>query len=106
MTISLTVADTILQTDPSGKHLANPDDIVPLLEPFRNRAQEHFVLITLDALPKLIAVHTVFIGTAETVPIHPREIFRLAILDNAAGIVVAHKSKRARCYSPDVRPKR
>lgn len=52
--------------------------------------QEHFVCISLNSQGQVIADHTVFIGTLNSVITHPREIFAVAIADHAAEIVVAH----------------
>jgi DNA repair protein RadC len=56
----------------------------------RRAMQEHFVCLSLDSQGQVIADHTVFIGTLNSVITHPREIFAVAIADHAAEIVVAH----------------
>jgi len=40
--------------------------------------------------PAVDRVHLVSIGTLDTILVHPREIFRPAIVANAAAIVLAH----------------
>ncbi len=52
--------------------------------------QEHFVLITLNGGSRPIRAESVFIGTVNQSLVHPREIFRRAIVDNACGIIIAH----------------
>lgn len=39
---------------------------------------------------KPTAIHTVSIGTLNSTVVHPREIFKAAILSNAASIILAH----------------
>lgn len=52
--------------------------------------QEMFVILTLNVKNKLIGKHIITVGLLDTCPAHPREIFRRAILDNAANIILAH----------------
>jgi len=60
------------------------------LHPYASRAQEHFILLTLDGASHIINTHVVFIGTLNQSLVHPREVFSLAISDRAAGIIIAH----------------
>jgi DNA repair protein RadC len=60
------------------------------LHDIRAHTQEHFVCITLDSRHYVIAKHIVFIGTLNSTLAHPREIFKCALTDSAAAIVVAH----------------
>jgi len=60
------------------------------LYPYASRAQEHFILLTLDGASHIINTHVVFIGTLNQSLVHPREVFSLAISDRAAGIIIAH----------------
>ncbi len=52
--------------------------------------KEHFILITLNGASHIIRKEVIFIGTLNQSLVHPREIFRPAILDNSAGIIIAH----------------
>jgi DNA repair protein RadC len=38
----------------------------------------------------VIGINTVAIGVLSSCPIHPRKIFKPAILDNVAGVVLLH----------------
>jgi len=51
--------------------------------------KEHFVILYLDSRHKLI-VDDVSIGTLNASLVHPREVFKKAILTNAAQCIVAH----------------
>ncbi len=53
-------------------------------------AQECFVTITLDTKNRIIEKHIVTIGTLNASLAHPREVFRSAIMDAAAAIILAH----------------
>lgn len=55
-----------------------------------NEDREHFVSMMLDAKNKVIGIHTVSIGTLCCTVVSPREVFKAAILANAASIIIAH----------------
>ncbi len=48
------------------------------------------MVITVGARRAAIGVHTVSIGIADSLMMHPREVFRPAIMDNAVSIILAH----------------
>jgi len=52
--------------------------------------REHFVVMMLDNKNKVIGINTSHVGTLAGTFFHPREIFKPAILSNAAGIIIAH----------------
>lgn len=52
--------------------------------------REHFVLMTLDVQNHVTGLHTVAMGDLITVEVHPREVFKIALLLNATRIIVAH----------------
>jgi DNA repair protein RadC len=52
--------------------------------------REHFVVLLLDRKNRLIGVNTVSIGSLTASVVHPREVFKPAILANAAAIICGH----------------
>jgi DNA repair protein RadC len=68
-----------------------PDDVVALVgKRLRGESREHFVTILLNARHEALAVETVSIGSLNASIVHPREVFRPAVLVAAAAIIVAH----------------
>ena len=61
-----------------------------LMDELRYAPQERLEVLALDAKHHIIDRQTVFVGTLDSCPVHPREIFRLAVVTGAAAIVVAH----------------
>lgn len=59
----------------------------PILE---NSPHEQFLIVSLDTKLKPIGVHIVTIGTLDSSLVHPREVFRHAILANASSIILVH----------------
>jgi DNA repair protein RadC len=56
----------------------------------RGSRRESFYLVLLDVRHRVMAVHVVSMGSIESAPVHPREVFSLAIRDGAVAVVVAH----------------
>jgi DNA repair protein RadC len=56
--------------------------------PFDGR--EVFRALTLDARHRLISSHVISVGCLTASLVHPREVFRPAILDAAAAVVLCH----------------
>jgi DNA repair protein RadC len=52
--------------------------------------REHFVVLLLDQKNNVIGVNTVSTGSLTASVVHPREVFKPAILCNAAAIICAH----------------
>jgi len=52
--------------------------------------KEHFLMLSLDGHSNLIKVNEISIGTLNASLVHPREVFKPAIRDLAAHIIIAH----------------
>ena len=52
--------------------------------------REHFVVLLLNHKQQVIGIHTVSIGSLTASIVHPREVFKVAILSNAAALVCGH----------------
>lgn len=72
------------------KRITSAQDVYRLLHDYTAKDREHFITITLDGQSKVIEERVIHIGTLNQSLVHPREVFRPAILDNAAGIIIAH----------------
>lgn len=67
------------------------DDVAPILLEFLDGAdREHFVVVALDTKRRINGLHTAGIGSLNAVDIPPREVFKIAVVRNAAAIIVAH----------------
>jgi DNA repair protein RadC len=74
----------------SGEQLNTPAAVTPFLEDMRSLAQEAFCVLTLNTKNRVIRRHLISLGTLSSTPVHPREVFRPAITDGAAAVIVAH----------------
>jgi DNA repair protein RadC len=53
-------------------------------------AEENFIILCLNTKNKIAGVHTVSIGSLNASIVHPREVFKAALLNNASGIICLH----------------
>lgn len=75
----------------STRVLRNPDDAAAVLrEVIGDYDRETFAVLLLDTKNHLIAVHIASIGLLDSAPVHPREIFKAAILANARAVILGH----------------
>ena len=70
--------------------ITSSEDVYRELFDYRDKKQEHFIVITLDGANHIIEKRVVFIGTLNHSLVHPREVFADAIGDRAASIIIAH----------------
>lgn len=74
-----------------NKQISSPKDVFPIVQNYLNGAdREHLVLITLNTKNVINSISTVSIGSLNSSVVHPREVFKPAILSNAASIIMAH----------------
>lgn len=52
--------------------------------------QEQFWVVTLNTKNKVIGLHHITTGVLDASVVHPREVFRAALLDSAARIILVH----------------
>src|SRR5277367_5612649 len=67
-----------------------PEDVVRLLHPLKAASEEHFVSVHLNSKNEVLGLHEVSHGTLSTSLVHPREVFKAALLANSYAIVVCH----------------
>ncbi len=77
--------------DAKKPKIKNAKDIAKLFMPeMSSLEKEHIKGIYLDSRGRMIKQETIFIGSLNESVIHPREIFKIAIEENAAGIIILH----------------
>jgi len=73
------------------KAIHGPDDVVALLgRRLRKEHREHFLVLLLNARHEVIGKETISIGSLNASIVHPREVFKPAILASAASLVLVH----------------
>lgn len=82
--------DTVEYSDTTIK---SPCDIVRLAREvleMDEMAEENFIVICLNTKNKIAGVHTVSIGSLNASIVHPREVFKVAMLNNASALLLLH----------------
>ncbi len=71
--------------------ITGPEDVYKLVkDELKNSDRELFLSIQLNTRNRVLGINVVSVGTLNASMVHPREVFKPAILQNAAGIVIAH----------------
>jgi DNA repair protein RadC len=71
--------------------IKNPESVVKAIRAgIKDKAKEHFKLILLNPRNRIIGISTISIGTLNASLVHPREVFKDAIVHSAASVVLAH----------------
>ena len=84
-------AESLLdELTPKGEVMDAPSKVWHFLKKFTVKRQEHFIVINLNNKNVVLSTTVVSIGTVSETIVHPREIFRKAILDGASSIIIAH----------------
>jgi DNA repair protein RadC len=74
-----------------GRTLSGPlESAEVLVTLLQNEPAEVFAILCLTTKHQLIAYHEVSRGQLDATIVHPREVFKAAILANAAAIILAH----------------
>ena len=74
----------------TGQRVRTPVDVYQVCSDIANLAQEAFHVLCLDAKNGLINRHMVSLGVVDASLVHPREVYRTAIQDNASTVVLVH----------------
>lgn len=71
--------------------IRSPQDVATLAGNYLKESdREHFVAFLLDTKNAVIGINTVSVGILDSALVHPREVYKAAILANAAAIILAH----------------
>jgi len=71
--------------------IKDPQSVVKAIRAsIKDKAKEHFKLILLNARNKILGVSTISIGSLNASIVHPREVFKDAIVHSAYSVVLAH----------------
>lgn len=75
----------------SDKKITTPQDAADIFIPLlRDEMREHFIVVCLNTSNKIIKYETISIGNLSSSIVHPREVFKAAIDNNAKNIILIH----------------
>lgn len=73
------------------RKISNPYDAYRLVKSFLvDSDREKFVVVCLDTKNQPVSIEIVSIGTVNSAMVHPREVFKVAVLSNASKIICFH----------------
>jgi DNA repair protein RadC len=71
--------------------IKSPEDVVSMFaNHFKGADRENFAIALLDRKGKVLGVNTVSVGGLHSSIVHPREVFKPAVVIGAASIILAH----------------
>ena len=75
----------------SQKKITSPADVAEIFIPLlRDEVKEQFIVVCLNSANKIIRYEKISIGNLNSSIVHPREIFKTAIENNSASIILIH----------------
>jgi DNA repair protein RadC len=71
--------------------IRGPEDVFQFLKGrFQNLDREHFLIVLLSARNTVIGIETISVGSLNASIVHPREVYKPAIAQSAASLILAH----------------
>jgi DNA repair protein RadC len=87
-----------LERDLGDYEITDPESVVRAIRTsITDKAKEHFKLILLNTRNKIIRISTVSVGTLNASLVHPREVFKEALIHNAFSVILAHNHPSGDC---------
>jgi|SRR6516225_9016442 DNA repair protein RadC len=83
-----------------ARTIRKPEEAARLLAPLRHAPEEHFVSLHLNAKHEVIGIHEVSHGTLSASLVHPREVYKAALLANSFAILVCHNHPSGSALTP------
>jgi hypothetical protein len=80
----------VRETSIKPQQIYGADCLNLFVEPLRHYSEEHFIAFHLDMKFQVIGYHEVSKGTVSATLVHPREVFKAALLSNSYAIICAH----------------
>ena len=71
--------------------VSSPADVAPILiEYFRDKDREEFISVLLDSANTILGLAQISVGGLAASIVEPRQVFKVAILANAASVILSH----------------
>ena len=75
----------------SNKKISSPKDVADIFIPLlRDEVKEKFYVVCLNSANKIIRFELISMGNLNSSIVHPREVFKVAIENNSANIILLH----------------
>ncbi len=90
LSAAIELAKRLLWPDDGRNPVRTPQDACRAAADIRMAGKEHFLALYLDARNVIISQEVVSIGSLNANIVHPREVFRPAIANGAAAVILVH----------------
>lgn len=87
---TLTVREEIGRYFEQGTRFTSPEQIFNIFRFLANETKEYFITIHLDGKNRILCIDQVSAGSLNQSIVHPREVFKTALVSSAAAIVLMH----------------
>jgi len=75
----------------SNKSITNPSEVAKMFIPIlRDEVKERFIVVSMNAANRIIRYNIISTGNLTSSIVHPREVFKVAIENNSANIILIH----------------
>ena len=87
---TMTVREEVAEYLPADRRYTAPAQVGEIFSFLRCEAKEHFFTLHLDGKNRIICLDLVSIGSLNQSIVHPREVFKTALLTASAGLICVH----------------
>jgi DNA repair protein RadC len=88
---TLTVKEEIANYLKTGTRFTAPQQVADTFQFLMKETKEMFITLHLDGKNRIICMDLVSIGSLNQSIVHPREVFKTALLSNAAAVLLIHQ---------------
>lgn len=90
------------KSNSTGIRIAQPDDLIPFVKSFSLKTKEYFLAVTLNGNHEIIQVHVIATGTVCEAPVFIRNIFEIALKENASALILVHNHPSGKVEPSDL----
>lgn len=87
---TLTIREELTEYLKPGDRYTAPEQVFNTFRWLQNETKEYFISLFLDGKNRIAAIEIVSIGSLNQSIVHPREVFKTALLTSAAAIILLH----------------
>lgn len=88
---TMTVKEDITNYLKTGTRYTAPQQVYETFRFLMNETKEIFMTLHLDGKNRIVCIDLVSIGSLNQSIVHPREVFKTALLSNAAAVICLHQ---------------
>lgn len=88
---TLTIKEEITNYISPNERFTSPNQIFEIFKFLNYETKEYFFTLHLDGKNRIICIDMVSVGSLNQSIVHPREVFKTALLSSAAAIILLHQ---------------